>query len=330
MAAMKIKHNPELSIVVPVYNSSECLNELAAKVTDALKSMSYELILVNDCSRDDSWEVIRAISNRFKSVIGINLRKNSGQDNAIMAGFSIIRGSYVVVMDDDLQHDPYDIPRLYEEVRKGYDVCYADFSQKHQALWKNIGSYVNDKIAEITIGKPSYIYLSPFKIINAELIREVLKYQGPYPYVDGLLFERTSNITQILAEHHERFSGKSNYDFMRSLRVFAKHLTNFSIYPLRIATKLGFLSAFIGLVLAIYYILEYFITKTPVHGWTSITVIELFIGGINLICLGLVGEYLGRAYLNINQKPQFNIKEIVGEKLKKDPGRRIKKNGYKK
>ena len=184
----------KISIVVPVYNSQECMEPLAQRIDECLRESDYELILVNDGSADHSWEEIKRVASQNKNIIGVNLRKNSGQDNAIMAGLKQVRGDYVIIMDDDLQHNPADIPNLVSECAKGFDVCFANFESKKQKWWKNFGSWFNGKAAEIVIGKPKRIYLSPFKAIGRDVIDEIIKYEGPYPYVDGLLFTVTRNV----------------------------------------------------------------------------------------------------------------------------------------
>jgi undecaprenyl-phosphate 4-deoxy-4-formamido-L-arabinose transferase len=301
----------DLSIVIPVYNSQDNLAELARQIQDALSDMRYELILVNDGSKDRSWDVIVELCHVYPDIIGVNLRKNSGQDNAIMAGLSYATGNYTVIMDDDIQHSPYDILKLYDECRKGYDICYANFFKKNQALWKNLGSWFNGKIADILIDKPKHIYLSPFQIIRKEVVDEVLKYRGPYPYVQGLLLQITGNVTQITIEHHERFQGRGNFNFFRSLSVFFKLATSFSVYPLRIASLFGFLVASLGFALAGYYFIDYFLSDHKVEGWLTLVLINLIIGGMVLASIGLIGEYMGRMYLSLNAKPQYTIKETV-------------------
>lgn len=304
----------KLSIVVPVYNSEDCLVPLHQEIEIALEKYPHELILVNDGSRDNSWEKVKRISEANSNVIGINLRKNSGQDNAIMAGLSRATGDYIVIMDDDLQHSPFDIPRLYEEIERGYDICFANFLSKKQAWWKNFGSWLNGKLAEIIIDKPTEIYLSPFKIIRKEVIDEILGYHGPFPYIDGLLFQITDNISQINADHHERYKGQSNYNLFKSIKVFLKLATSFSVTPLRFASISGILTALAGGILGLYYIIEFFRLGNSPEGWTTLTVLTLFLGGTILMCLGMIGEYLGRAYLNLNKKPQYIIKETTRDK----------------
>jgi len=198
----------QLSIVVPVYKSADCLPELARRVQQdvACHFESYELIMVNDNSPDMSWDVIIHLCSEYDFITGVNVRKNVGQDNAIMAGLHCARGEVIVIMDDDLQHDPSDIPSLYKEIHNGFDVVYAYFKEKDQALWKNLGSWFNDRAAVLVLGKPKHIYMSPFKAIRREVVDEIIKYDGPYSYVDGLIFAITSNITQIHATHHSRYA----------------------------------------------------------------------------------------------------------------------------
>jgi len=299
----------DISIVIPVYNSEDNLAELNRQIQEELKKINFELILINDQSKDNSWEIINNLANEYKNIIGINLRKNSGQDNAIFAGINYAKGQYIVIMDDDLQHSPSDILRLYEEIEKGYDVCYANFENKKQALWKNIGSWLNGKMAEIIIDKPKEIYLSPFKIIKKDIINEVKMTNYLYPYIDGIIFSITNNITQIDAKHYDRFSGTSTYTLLESIKVFMKLATGFSVFPLRVASFVGALTSVFGFILGLYFILEYFINNSSPEGWTSMIVIVLFLGGIILMSLGIVGEYLGRIYLSINKKKSYTVKQ---------------------
>jgi glycosyltransferase involved in cell wall biosynthesis len=246
----------DISVVIPVYKSQDCLIELAKRLTDALDGLgkTYEIVLVNDCSPDNSWEKIVELCDIYDSIKGINLRRNFGQDCAIMAGLNNSSGKCVIIMDDDLQHDPSDIPALINGL-VGYDVCYTLFDSKKQSWFKNFGSWLNGKVAEIVIKKPKKIYLSPFKAIKREVINEIIKYDGPYPYIDGLLFRTTRKISQVKVEHHERYLGKGNYNLVKSIRVWLRLLTNFSILPLRVAIIFGFVSSIFGFLLALYLII---------------------------------------------------------------------------
>ena len=302
----------QLSIVVPVYRSAECLPEVTRRIQREVGNcfQSYEVILVNDASPDSSWEVILRLACEHEFITGVNLRKNAGQDNAIMAGLNLAKGQVFVIMDDDLQHDPSDIAVLHRQIERGYDVVYAHFEHKRQALWKNVGSWLNDRVAVLTLGKPKNIYMSPYKAIRREVVREVTRYAGPYPYVDGLIFTVTSNIAQIPATHHPRFAGKSNYNFLRSVAVCLKLATGFSVVPLRMATLLGGIISLVAFVLASYFVLQTLIWAQGPEGWASVVVAVLFIGGIQLMGIGAIGEYIGRIFITQNARPQFTVKEI--------------------
>jgi glycosyltransferase involved in cell wall biosynthesis len=306
----------KLSIVVPVYNSEECLLELNNRVEQALSGFaSYELILVNDRSADNSWKKIIEVCEKNKNAMGITLRKNSGQDNAIMAGLKFTKGEYIIIMDDDLQHSPDDILKLYNECIKGYDICYALFSGKKQKNWKNLGSWLNGKLSEKLISKPKEIYLSPFKIFRKEIAEEIIQYTGPYPYIDALLLTVTHNISQIPAEHHARHKGKSNFNLFRSVSVFLKHATGYSVYPLRLAIYLGFISSLFAFIFGVYFLIDYFMHGTKVEGWISTILLILLFGGTILISLGIIGEYVGRIFLTINKKPQYTIEKVTSKNI---------------
>ncbi len=302
----------DISVVIPVYRSQDCLEELVKRLTDVLNKLgkTYEIVLVNDCSPDNSWEKIVELCGIYDSIKGINLRRNFGQDCAIMAGLNNSSGKFIVIMDDDLQHDPADIPKLINGL-EGYDVCYALFKSKKQSWFKNFGSWFNGKVAEIVIKKPKEIYLSPFKVIKREVVDEIIKYDGPYPYIDGLIFRVTRKITQVEVEHHKRFAGKGNYNIIKSIRVWMRLATNFSVFPLRVASVLGLVSSIFSFLFAIYLVILYLIGIHGPLGWASLIVTVLFIGGVQLIAVGTVGEYVGRLFIYNSKEPQFIIKDIT-------------------
>lgn len=302
----------EISVVIPVYKSEKCIPELTKQISDALKDFDWELILVNDCSPDNSWTEIKKIAAENNNITGINLRKNGGQDLAILAGLNHAKGKWIVIMDDDLQHSPYDIPKLYTQAQKGFDVVYADFKQKKQKLWKNLGSWLNGKVSEITLGKPKGIYLSPFKIISGSVVKEMCKLNNLFPYIDGLIFQVTKNITQINIEHHKREYGKSNFTLVKSMQVFFRMMFGFSTFPLNFATYIGFFSSTMGFVLAIYFLVKFLLGLEPLTGWTSLIMVILILGGLILLALGIIGKYIGQMYLTINNSPKYIVKETVG------------------
>jgi polyisoprenyl-phosphate glycosyltransferase len=325
------KSEPYLSIVVPVYGSMDCLQALVAAIDEEMSptDLRYETILINDCSPDRSWQVIEAICESNPGVIGVDLRRNFGQDNAILTGLRLAQGRYIAIMDDDLQHHPRHLPMLVAEIEKGADIVYADFRAKRQSLWKNLGSWFNGKVAEWVIDKPRDIYLSPYKIIRREVAALICKYDGPQPYVDGLLFQVTSRIAHIPAEHASRYAGRSNYTFWKSLRVWGRLAFSFSVRPLRLVTWFGLGFAVLGLLLAVVVVLYKLFYPEAFHpyaaGWASLMVALLLVGGIQLFFFGVLGEYTGRTFLSVNKKPQTAIREVLNRKAvsSADTGRPI-------
>jgi polyisoprenyl-phosphate glycosyltransferase len=304
-------YNREISIVIPVYNSENILHELNKQISICMEHLDYELILVNDKSRDKSWERICELAKINTRIRGFSLKKNAGQDNAIMAGLSQANGAFVVIMDDDLQHSPADVVKLYEKCKEGYDVCYSFFKEKKQSLWKNAGSALNGMLAELFLRKPKGLYLSPFKIMRASVVKEINEYRGPFPYIDGIILSVTSNIAQLELAHNKRAEGKSNYSLIKSVSVFLKHVTGYSLYPLRFASLIGLMAASLSFLLGGYFIIDYLSTDSRVEGWISLILLIVFFNGLVLMCLGLIGEYIGRIYLTVTAKPQYVIDQTT-------------------
>jgi polyisoprenyl-phosphate glycosyltransferase len=308
----------DLSIVVPVYRSEDCLPLLIDAINDTLlpTSLSYEVILVNDYSPDLSWKVITSLCQSHPNVIGVDLRRNFGQDNAILTGLRLACGQFIAIMDDDLQHHPKYLPALLHKLNEtGADVVYTSFQTKRQHAWKNVGSWINGRIAEWIIYKPKDIYLSPYKMIRKEVADLICNYTGPSPYIDGLLFQYTWRVTQIPAEHYPRSAGRGGYTLWRSLGVSARLAFSYSVKPLRILSCFGISLAALGLMLAavvVFYCVffpDHFIATSA--GWASLMVTFLVISGLQLIFFGILGEYAGRTYLKLNDKPQTSVREIL-------------------
>ena len=308
---------PYLSFVIPVYGSEKVLPELVSRLDEVMATLpkargNYEVIFVCDCSPDRSWAVIQALSASHPWVRGILLRMNAGQHNALMAGFAQARGQIIMTMDDDLQHSPSDIPALLDELAAGRDVVYARFRSRKHASWKIWGSRLNDKVAGYLMNKPSGLYLSPFRAMKAAIIQDVLRYRGPYVYVDGLILSVTRNIGTVDVDHHDRYAGDSGYSLKKSISLWLKMATNFSIVPLRLTSFAGLVIASLGFVLAVLLVIQKFtIDRMPI-GWSSLIVTILMIGGVQLVALGMLGEYLGRVLLTLNSRPQYVVGETVG------------------
>jgi undecaprenyl-phosphate 4-deoxy-4-formamido-L-arabinose transferase len=273
---------------------------------------SFELILVNDGSPDGSWEKIVELKKKYSFIKGVNLIRNFSQHNAIMAGLNEATGEIIITMDDDLQHNPADIKHIYSKIKDEYfDVCYTRFTNREHEKWKQAGSKFNDMIANILIKKPKDLYLSPFRGMSKMVKDQLVKYDGPYPYVDGLILSITRNITVLDVKHNKRFEGTGNYNLRKSVSLWTKMATGFSITPLRFATYFGIVTAFFSFLLLFFYIFQKLIYNSMPDGWTSIIVLILFFGGVQLISIGLIGEYVGRTYLNINKKAQFIIRDRI-------------------
>jgi polyisoprenyl-phosphate glycosyltransferase len=305
-----------LSVVVPVYGGNEILVELVRQVEDVARGLMkledrFELLFVDDRGPEDNWAVIRELALSKPHVKGIRLRKNVGQHNAVLTGLRFATGAVVVVMDDDLQHSPYDIPELYKKITDGYDVCYASFAERRHARWKVVGSYINDRVATFLLRKPSGLYLSPFKALNAEISQEIARFSGPRVYLDGLILSVTQDISQIEVKHHDRLTGEGAYSLGRSISLWMTMATSFSIAPLRMASLLGAVFSVGGLFLAIYLVVQRMGSAAVVSGWTSLMVAFLIISGVQLIALGAIGEYLGRVFLTVNQRSQSVISACV-------------------
>jgi polyisoprenyl-phosphate glycosyltransferase len=303
----------EISIVVPVYRSEQIVELLVEKVAEAMrlagKDSGFELILVNDASPDGSWNKIREVASQHAFVRGISLARNFGQHNATMAGLHQARGEIVVIMDDDLQHPPNSIMALVDAVRGGNDVCYTNYVGRKHALWKQAGSKFNDLVASFLLKKPRGLYLSSFKAVHRRIADQILRYDGPYAYIDGLILDATRSIAVVPIEHQSRHAGSGNYGLRRSISLWLKMATSFSVVPLRIASLAGLTLAGISAVMMILVILQKLLHPDTQTGWASLVTVVLFMGSMQLLCLGIMGEYLGRAYLKLNHKPQFVIRD---------------------
>jgi polyisoprenyl-phosphate glycosyltransferase len=315
---MESKPEAAISVVVPVYGSESILTELVAQLVRVLDGESesygeYEIVLVCDNSPDDSWAVIKDIAAKNDRVLGVHLRVNAGQHNAVMAGLRLAKGEVIVTMDDDLQHSPYDIPILLRELERGLDVVYANFGNREHASWKVLGSKVNGLAARYLLEKPSDLYLSPFRTFRSTISHSIQSYRGPYPYIDGLILSSTRSISSVVVAHYPRFEGKSGYSLKRSVSLWLKMATGFSVFPLRLTSLLGFFFSMLGLLLALLLVVQKFTLDAMPIGWSSLIVTSLILGGVQLLGLGIIGEYLGRVLLTLNAKPQYIVREVTGD-----------------
>jgi undecaprenyl-phosphate 4-deoxy-4-formamido-L-arabinose transferase len=311
-----------VSIVVPVYNGSATVTELVERLGEELRpTYDLEIVLVDDGSPDNSAEVLRGLAVRFDWVRPVFLSRNFSEHNAVMAGLNYATGDYVVIMDDDLQNPPTEVIKLVSKLQEGYEVVYSRYDEKKHSPFRNFGSWVNDRVATIMLDKPSDLYLCSFKALSRFVVDEVKKFDGPFPYIDGLVLRVTRNIAVVTVEHHDRAVGRSNYTFIKLLRLWVNMFTSFSILPLRLASLLGLAIAGLGLVAAAVFAIERLRDPSIPMGWASMVVSIMVLSGAQLFTLGMLGEYLGRMFLKIGGEPQFIVRETLNLQVRDHPGR---------
>ena len=311
----------KLSIIIPVYKSEVMLTPLIEEIDKSLSKLKsieqFEVIFVNDSSPDNSWKVLKEICIKYPYVKAINLMKNFGQHNAIMSGLKNSDSDIYILMDDDMQHSPIYFEKLIENINQGNDVCYAKFINNKYSNIKKITSWLNNQTANIILDKPKNIILTPFKSFTKIIKDEIIKYEGTYIYLDGIICNITENISSVNIEHGKRLSGKSGYSFKKLFILWARHMTNFSIFPLRVASYAGVIITSSTFVYAIFITIRKFLNSSiQPWGWTSMSLLIIFVSGVQLLALGLIGEYVGRAFIKVNKKPQFTVKEIINENKK--------------
>ena len=303
-----------LSFVIPCYKSAATISGVVDEIIQSMNSLEnyeYEIILVNDCSPDETYTVIKGIASSMSNVTAINLAKNFGQHAALMAGLRESKGEYVVCLDDDGQTPAGEVYKLIDKLNEGYDVVYAMYENKRHSRFRNIGSSLNSKMADWLLDKPKDIYLSSYFIARKYVIDEITQYVNPYPYVSGLVLRTTNNIGCVAINHRDRQLGKSGYNLKKLISLWINGFTAFSVKPLRIATIVGTCFAFMGFAYTIYALINKINNPDAPMGWTSTIILLLIIGGVLLIELGLIGEYVGRTYISINNHPQYVIKEKI-------------------
>lgn len=300
-----------LSIVIPVYNGQASVYKLVTELISSLPSL-VDIVLVNDCSPDNSKAECLRAHNAFPNVVTfVDLARNSGEHNAVMAGLHYIQGDYVAVMDDDFQNPPSEVLKMLDKaVSDELDVVYSYYDKKRHHIFRNLGSWFNDKVANVMLKKPSGLYLSSFKVMSRFVVDEIIKYDHPYPYIDGLILRVSSNIGKIKVAHNKRQAGKSNYTLVKLLRLWLNMFTNFSILPLRMAIIFGALTGLAGIILAGYAIYEKIMNPNLPLGWAALMVVVCLFSSVQLISMGLLGEYLGRLFLSMNKSPQFTIRHL--------------------
>lgn len=307
-----------ISFVIPCYRSGATLPGVIREIKDTMEKQEnceYEIVLVNDSSPDDTFDVIKKICSENSNITGINLARNFGQHAALMAGFHHVKGDVVVCLDDDGQTPACEVGRLLNAIEEGADVVYARYGHKHHSVFRNFGSHVNEVMTRIMLGKPKDLYVSSYFAARKFVVQEMLRYEYAYPYVIGLVLRTTKNIVNVDVDHRDRQAGTSGYTLKKLLGLWFNGFTAFSVKPLRIATVTGVICAFCGFAYGIYTIIKKIFIQPPdlVIGFSALMSVIVFMGGMLMLMMGMVGEYMGRMYISMNNSPQYVIREIIGK-----------------
>src|SRR5712692_3532919 len=309
------KPSVDRSIVVPVYNAEQTIAALTQQLIDVCRHRGpMQIVLVNDGSRDRSHQLCLEMSEKYPDIVSyLRLAKNFGEHNAVMAGLRRTLGAYVVIMDDDLQHRPEDAIRLFEEARaKGFDLVYSYFPRREHNWLRRLGSRFNGWVANFMLDKPKDLYLSSFKCMSRWLVCEIVRYRGPFPYVDGLALRCTRNVGRLEVVHRQREVGRSGYTLRKRVALWGSMFVSFSVMPLRVSTLLGFVLIGLAAAGSVYVLWEKLAGRPVPEGWPFLAIIIMLFSGAQLLTLGIVGEYLGRLYLVINETPQAVVRDSWG------------------
>jgi undecaprenyl-phosphate 4-deoxy-4-formamido-L-arabinose transferase len=305
---------PALSFVIPLYFSAETIATVVQEIEALEVPGGHEIILVNDGSTDRTTEVCRDLLKRAKPSVPITLiqhARNFGEHNAVLTGWRQARGAYIVNLDDDGQNPPAEAMRLWDQARTtGLDVVYGHYADKKHTAFRNFGSWFTNRMTDWALDKPRGFYLSSFRCVSAFAAKQVIDYAGPYPYIDGLLLQVTQRIGSIDVRHDPRRAGQSTYTLRRLMRLWLSAWVNFSLLPLRLATLAGIAVSTAGLAGLGVVAYLWFINQGPDYGFGWLMTALLTFSGTQLVVLGLIGEYLGRMYLTVNQRPQSVVREV--------------------
>ena len=307
-----MKLNKKFSIIIPTYNGEKTITKLVNELLFAFRNHEKEIVIVNDNSPDKTHYLCLKISRKFKNYVTyIKLSKNFGEHNAVMAGLRYCTGDIAIIMDDDFQNRPNEALKLGEfTLRNNFDVVYTKYKKKNDSLIRNFMSNIANRTANLVLEKPRNIYLSSFKSIKRDIVNEIIKYEGPYPYIDGLIFSITNSVGSLQVLHDKRLEGISGYNLSKLLNHYVNLFTNFSTAPLRFFSIVGIFTIIISFFLILYTIYEKIFNPALPQGFTQIIIIVLFFSGLQILILGILGEYAGKILLNINKKNQYTVEFI--------------------
>ena len=304
----------KISFVIPCYRSEKMIGKVIEEIRETMAKMpqyTYEAVLINDCSPDNTFGAIKELAEKYSFIKGINLARNFGQHAALMAGFRHVTGDVVVCLDDDGQTPADEVGKLLAKIEEGEDVVYAKYEHKQHSAFRNLGSKVNEIMTRFMLGKPKELYISSYFAARRFVIEDVIRYENSYPYVIGLVLRVTKRISNVSVNHRDREEGTSGYTLKKLFGLWFNGFTAFSVKPLRIATVMGGFSAFAGFAYGLYTILKKVIVPDVPIGFSALMSAIVIFGGMIMLMLGMIGEYVGRAYICMNSAPQYVVREVV-------------------
>ena len=303
-----------ISFVIPCYRSEHTIETVVNEIYQTMenhKEYNTEIVLVNDNSPDDVWSVIEGLGKKDHKIKAIRLLRNFGQHAALMAGYGVCTGDYIVTIDDDGQTPVDQTFIMLDKLLEGYDVVYGQYSERKDNIFRKLGTSLNNKMSQILLGKPKKLHLTSFFVARKKVIREICNYKNAFPYIWGLVLRTTKSITNVTIQHKERIEGESGYTLGKLLGLWMNGFTAFSVKPLRISTGVGVIFSFLGAIGAIYVLVDKIVHPQIMAGYSSLMCVLLIIGGLLLLSMGLIGEYIGRIYLCINSTPQYIVRDTL-------------------
>lgn len=303
-----------VSFVIPCYRSEHTITAVVDEIRQtmpALPQYDYEIVLVNDCAPDKTLDVISALALSDEHITAVDLAKNFGQNAALMCGMSHAKGDIIICLDDDGQTPAEDAGKLLAKLEEGYDVVYASYEHKQHSNFRNFGTRLNNLMNEVMLGKPRDLSITSYFAVRRFIVEEMLRYPHCYPYVEGLILRSTRKIATVPVEHRAREEGESGYTLAKLIGLWMNGFTSFSVKPLRLASIFGAVTAAAGFIYAIIIVINRFLRADILEGWSSSMALQLVLGGIILLVLGLIGEYLGRIYMCINASPQYVERSVI-------------------
>ena len=313
----------KISFVIPCYRSENTVGHVVDEIRDTMeklgeaKDYTYEIVLVNDSSPDNTMGTIRTLCQQDARIKGIGFARNFGQHAALMAGLRATDGDFVVCLDDDGQTPADEVDKLLTKLEEGYDAVYASYGHKQHSAFRNLGSKVNEIMTRVMLDKPAELYISSYFAVKRFIVEDMIRYENSYPYVIGLVLRATKNITNVPVNHREREEGRSGYTIKKLLGLWFNGFTAFSVKPLRLATCVGVVCAFVGFAYGIYTIVKRLVNPAVPMGFSAMMSALVFFGGMIMILLGMIGEYIGRIYISLNNSPQYVIRERVNIETEK-------------